>query len=129
MAFDLLKEKGPRSAPEDMEKVLWLMADYLIDEIGSFKEENLNRGVLEEVKAKLLAKWEGKPEQKELSEHVEKTYKIINTALQLKGLLALYKKHKKSMDTAAKKINGILKNLPQESQLYQKTVKSMAQTD
>ena len=126
IAFDLLKEKGAENTPEDLEKVLWLMADYLIDEIGSFKEEDLNRAVLEDIKAKLLLKWRDKPEQKELAKRIEKTYIVINTAMQLKGLLAIHKKHKHAMDSTAKKINNIMKSLPTDSQLYQKTMKSLA---
>ena len=126
IAFDLLQEKGPKGAPEDLEKILWLMADYLIDEIGSFKEENLNREVLEDIKTKLLSRWKDRPEQEELAKHIEKTYIVINTAMQLKGLLAIHKKHKKAIDSTIKKINNIMKNLPTDSQLYQKTMKSLA---
>ena len=126
MAFDLLKEKGEKNTPQDLERILWLMADYLIDEIGSFKEENLNRDVLEDIKTKLLSKWQGDTEKQALVQHMEKTYIVINTAMQLKGLLAIYKKHKKSMDSAAKKIKNIMKDLPTDSQLYQKTVKALA---
>jgi len=126
MAFNLLQEKGPKSAPEDLERILWLMADYLIDEIGSFKEEDLNRKVLEEIKAKLISKWKDGPEKEELAKHIEKTYIVINTAMQLKGLLAIYKKHKKAMTSAAKKIAAIMKDVPADSQLYQKTSKIMA---
>jgi hypothetical protein len=129
IAFDLLGEKGSKTAPEDLEKVLWLMADYLIDEIGSFKEEDLNRKVLEEIRDKLLSKWHGRPEEKELTGHMEKTYVVINTALQLKGLLAIHKKHKKAMDSAAKKIKSIMSSLPPDSQLYKKTVKSFIEAE
>jgi hypothetical protein len=125
MAFNLLKDKD---SPEGLEKILWLMADYLIDEIGSFKEEDMNREVLEDVKKKLLEKWQDKPEKKPMAEHVERTYKVINTALQLKGLMAIYKKHKKSIETTVKRIKNIVKNLPQDSQLYQKITKTLAET-
>jgi hypothetical protein len=63
-----------------------------------------------------------------MAEHVEKTYTVINTALQLKGLMAIYKKHKKSIETTVKRIKNIVKNLPQDSQLYQKITKTLAET-
>jgi len=122
MTFNLMKEKD---APEDLERVLWLLADYLIDEIGSFKEESMNREVLEDIKKRLLETWKDKPDKKPMTEHIEKTYTVINTALQLKGLLAIHKKHKKGMEAAVKRIKSIMKNLPPESQLYQKTAKSL----
>ncbi|MCX5714178.1 MAG: hypothetical protein NT033_05090, partial [Candidatus Omnitrophica bacterium] len=46
LAFNLLKDTD---APADLEKTLWALADYLIDEVGTFKEEEMNRSVLEEI--------------------------------------------------------------------------------
>lgn len=127
MAFNLLEEKGQKGTPEDLERILWLLADYLIDEIGSFKEESMNREVLEDIKTKLMSRLLEKPDNKELAQHMEKTYIVINTAMQLKGLLAIYKKHKNSLESTSKKIKNILKNLPADSQLYQKTMQSLAE--
>lgn len=122
LTFDLLKEKD---APEDLEKILWLLADYLVDEIGTSKEENINREILEEVKKKLLSMWKDKPEKKRIAENVEKTYAVINASLELKGLLTLYKRHKKELEGVVSRIKKILKDLPSNSQLYRKTIDNL----
>lgn len=124
LTFDLLKKK---EAPEDPEKVLWLLADYLVDEIGTSKEENINREVLEEIKKKLLSMWKNDTGKKRVAEDVEKTYAVINTALKLKGLLSIYKRHGKALEKAAAKIKKILKSLPADSQLYRKTADNLKQ--
>jgi|GEM_PF-5590333 len=124
VAFNLLKDKD---SPEALEKVLWLMADYLVDEIGTFKEENMNRKVLEDIRTKLLDMWRKKHGREETVENIEKTYDVINTALQIKGLVTLYKKHKKELEASIRKIKGIVKNLPADSQLYLKTMKDLSE--
>lgn len=122
LTFDLIKDKD---APEDLEKILWLLADYLIDEIGTSKEENINKEVLEEIKTKLLSRWKEDPGKKLMQENMEKTYIVINAALELKGLLTLYKKHKKELEGTVNKLKKIMKNLPTDSQLYKKTLKNL----
>lgn len=123
VAFDLIKDKD---SPEDLEKVLWLLADYLVDEIGTFKEENMNRKVLEDVRKKLLAIWQEKHGKAEMTENIHKTYDVINTALQVKGLIVLYKKHRKELEASVKKIRGILNNLPSDSKLCQRAIEELA---
>lgn len=122
LTFNLLKEKN---APEDLEKILWVLADYLIDEISTFKEEEINREVLEDIKKKLLSMWQNKPEKEKMTQSVEKTYAVINSALQLKGLTSLYNRHKKELATTISKIKKILKNIPPDSQLYKKTTANL----
>ena len=123
IAYDLLKDKD---SPEDLEKVLWLLADYLVDEIGTFKEENMNRKVLEDIRKKLLSIWQEKHGKEKVLEKVDKTYDVINAALQIKGLLALYKKHKKELEASVKKIKDILNNLPADSRMCQKAIEDLA---
>ncbi len=125
LTFNLLKEKD---TPEDMEKILWVLADYLIDEIGTFKEEEMNREVLEEIKKKLFLMWGEKPGKEKMVQDAEKTYVVINSALQLKGLISLYKRHKKALAATSGKIKKILKNIPADSQLYKKTMSDLAET-
>lgn len=124
LAFDMLKKK---ETPEDMEKILWLLADYLVDEIGTSKEENINREVLEEIKQKLLSMWKDDSEKNRVVQDIEKTYAVINIAMELKGLLSLYKKHKKALEGAAGKIKKIMKNLPADSQLYRNTAQNLSE--
>lgn len=123
LTFNILKEKD---TPKDLEKILWLLADYLIDEVGTAKEEDMNQEVLNDIKEKLISMWRDKPGKKDMVSNLEKTHAVINTALQIKGLLALYKKHKKELESSAGKIKEIMKNLPVNSQLYQKTMKDLA---
>jgi len=110
-----------KNITQDLEKALWLLADYLINEIGTAKQEDINRKILEDVKDKLFSMWQDKPEKKPILQDMEKTYVAINAALQLKGLVLLYKKHKKELETTFDKIRAILQKLPTDSQLYQKT--------
>ncbi|MCX5678704.1 MAG: hypothetical protein NTY76_06315 [Candidatus Omnitrophica bacterium] len=118
MTYDLLKTTDE---PEDLEKIIWLLADYLIDEIGTSKEEEMNRQVLGEIEKKLLSLWQDKPEKKRLAGGMEKTCTVISAALQIKGLLTRYKRHKKAIESTAGKIKKIMHSLPVDSQLYRKT--------
>jgi hypothetical protein len=124
LTFNLLKGKD---SPEDLEKIIWGVADYLIDEIGTFKEEEMNREVLEDIKKKLLSMWQDKPEKEKLAQDVEKTYAVINSALQLKGLISRYDKHKKGLAATINKIKKILKNIPADSQLYKNTIATVTE--
>ena len=122
LTFDLLKAKD---APEELERVLWLLADYLIDEIHTAREESMNLKVLEDIKAKLLSMWKDDPAKQRMIEHADRVYGVINTALQLKGLLTLYARHKKKLGSIVKKIKNILKDVPADSQLCRKTIDSL----
>jgi len=122
LTFDLLKAKD---TPEDLERVLWLLADYLIDEIRTSREENMNLKILEDIKAKLFSMWKDDPAKQRMMEHADRVYGVINTALQLKGLLTLYARHKKKIESVVKKIKGILMNVPADSQLCRKTMDSL----
>ena len=52
---------------------------------------------------------------------MHKNITAISAALELKGLLMLYKKHKKEFESVLDKIKSILESLPPESQLYKET--------
>ena len=124
MTYDLLKTTDE---PEDLEKIIWLLADYLIDEIGTSKEEEVNRQVFGEIEKKLLSLWRDKPEKKRLAGSMEKTCTVISAALQIKGLLARYKRHKRGLESTAKKIGAIMHSLPVDSQLYRKTAANIGE--
>lgn len=119
--YDFAEKKN---TVEELENVLWLVGDYLIDEISTTKEEGVNRKLLEEFKIRLLSLWENKKDSN-WHETIHKNITAISAALELKGLIILYKKHKNGMASALKKINSILETLPQESQLYKKTKEEM----
>jgi len=115
--IDYVKDKDENS---ELIKILWLIGGYLIDEIKSVKQEEINRKVLNELKDRLLILWEEKHVKMPLTEEVHKTFTVINTALQIKGLASLYKKHRKELQAIIDKLKDIINTLPPESQLCQK---------
>ena len=64
--------------------------------------------------------WEEKQVKMPLTEEAHKTFTVINAALQIKGLISLYKRHKKELGGLIDKLKNIIKTIPPESQLYQK---------
>ncbi len=115
--IDYVKDKD---RPDELTKILWLIGDYLIDEISSVKHEEINRKILNELKDRILILWEEKRVKMPLTEETHKTFTVINTALQIKGLISLYKRHRKELGTLIDKLKDIIKTLPPESQLYRK---------
>ncbi len=115
--IDYIKDKGQ---PDELTKILWLIGDYLIDEINSAKQEEINRRVLNELKDRLLILWEEKQIKILLAEDLHKTFTAINAALQIKGLVSLYKRHRKELAALIDKLKNIIKTIPPESQLYRK---------
>jgi hypothetical protein len=115
--IDHVKDKDQ---PGELTKILWLIGDYLIDEIGSVKQGEANRKVLNELKDRILISWEEKQLKVPLTEETHKAFVAINAALQIKGLMALYKKHRKELATITGKLKNIIKTIPPESQLYRK---------
>lgn len=109
------------NTPEELLKVIWVIGEYLIDEISTAKEVDVNRKVLEQLKDHLLARLEQKENKEQWKKTTEKSFVKIIAALQLKRFLLLYKKHKKQLEVVSKKIYSLLQHLPEESQLYQKT--------
>jgi hypothetical protein len=114
---DLSKEI---STPEGLSKIIWVIGEYLIEEISTAKQEEVNRKVLEQLKGQLLSSWEKKENKAEWKEKTEESFVKIISALQLKRLFVLYKKHKKGIEGVSRKMKSMLKNIPEESQLYQK---------
>ena len=116
--FDLLKGKG---GYDELKRILWLIGDYLIGEISSVKTERVNRKILDELKTRLLSSCEQREDTEYCKREVHDALAKITAAMELKGLISLYKKHKKGLEAAAKKVKEILETLPLESQLYRKT--------
>ncbi len=116
-----------KNSVEELERILWFVGDYLIGEISTAKEEEINRKLIEEFKKRLLALWENKKD-KNWEAAVHKNITAISAALELKGLLILYKKHKKEFEGALNKIKSILESLPPESQLYKEAKAEMGGT-
>lgn len=112
-------------SPEEFTKVLWLIGDYLINEISTAKQEELHVKILEDLKKNLFTFWEKKPEQARWKNEIEETFSAISATLELKGLLLLYKKHSKELEGVAKKLSKILETLPPESRIFKKTLEDL----
>jgi deoxyribodipyrimidine photolyase-like uncharacterized protein len=117
LVFDNFKANN---SPEELEKILWLVGDYLIDEIGSTKQERMNSKILEELKDKLLKLCETHQEKNKCHECVNTTFVKINSTLQIEGLITLYEKHKKSTENIFKKLKDLMDTISQDSLLYAK---------
>jgi len=115
--IDYVKDKDQA---DELTKILWLIGDYLIDEINSAKQEEINHKVLNELKDRVLILWEEKQVKMPLTEEAHKTFTAINAALQIKSLISLYKRHRKELATLIDKLKDIIKTIPPESQLYRK---------
>jgi len=109
------------NTPEDLLKAIWVIGEYLIDEISTATEMEVNRKVLEQLQAHLLARLEQKENKEEWKKTIEKSFEKIIAALQLKKFILLYKKHKKQLEAVSKKICSLLQHIPEDSKLYQKT--------
>lgn len=109
------------NTPEELLKIIWVIGEYLVDEISTATEVEINRKVLEQLKDHLLARFEQKENKEEWKKTTEKSFTKIIAALQLKRFLLLYKKHKKQLEVVSKKIYSLLRHIPEASQLYQKT--------
>lgn len=74
------------NSPENFTKILWVIGDYLIGEIESVRQEELNRKIINELKEKLVVGVGGKNIPKE---GINRTLVAISATLQLKGLILL----------------------------------------
>lgn len=125
LAFDMVKDGND---PGVLEKVLWSVADYLMGEISTSREEDANRRVLDEIKDGLISRFKDKKDRSVWEGATRKTFAVIDTALQLKGLVSLYSRHKKDTESAFKKIKEIMSTLPAESEMCKNTKDELART-
>ena len=113
--------------PEELLKVIWTIGEYLVGEISTAKEVEVNRKVLTQLKDHLLTLLDQKENKEEWKSKTEKSFIKVIAALQLKRFLVLYKKHKKQLELASKKIHSLLQHLPEDSELHQKTIAELKQ--
>jgi len=109
------------SGVEEIVKILWLIGDYLINEVNTAREENANRRVLAELKDRFFYFSEKRDDKVRWQEAVKKTFDEIDMGLELKGLAVIYKKHKKELEILMVKINKKMKTLSTASKVYMKT--------
>lgn len=108
------------TTPEDLLKVVWVIGEYLIDEMTTAKEEEMNQKLLHQLKGHLLTLWEERPDKDAWRDKVEESFTKIVVAIELKRYMVSYKRHKKGMETAYKKVKSLMRNLPEGSRIYQK---------
>lgn len=108
------------ATPDEMLKLIWTIGEYLIDEISTVKQEEINRKVLEQVKGHLLSLWKEKENKEHWTRQAEDSFAKIIAALQIKKLVLSYKRNKKATEGSVKRLRSLLKNIPPESQLYKK---------
>jgi len=116
--FNLTKDKD---SYDELVKIIWLIGDYLLNEISTAKEEEVSRNILNGLKERLISLYRQKQGKEDWKEEIHKTFTAINTTLEIKGFILLYRRHKKGVEVAAKRISKILKLLPLDSQLFRKT--------
>ena len=109
------------SSVEEIVKILWLIGDYLINEVITAREEDANRRILAEVKDRFFYFLEKRDDKVCWQEAVKKTFDEIDMALELKGLAVIYKKHKKELEILTIKINKKMKALPAAGRAYMRT--------
>jgi len=110
----------PEEQSDQITEILCLIGDYLVDEVNTAKQKEINIRVLNELKDKLLILYEEKKIKIPPLEEVDKTFATINAALQIKGLIALYAKNRQEQAVLYEKLKRAIKDLPTESRLYQK---------
>ncbi|MCX5679818.1 MAG: hypothetical protein NTZ95_04085 [Candidatus Omnitrophica bacterium] len=108
------------SSAEDVVKILWLIGDYLINEITTAKEGDANHTVLTELEDHFFYFWEKKEEKAVWHEAVKKAFNEMGISIEMKGVATLYKKHKKELEVLTNKIKGMLKGLASDSKAYKK---------
>ena len=113
--------------PEELLKAIWTIGEYLIEEISTAKEVEINRKVLLQLKDHLLALLEQKENKVEWKSTTEKSFVKVIAALQLKRFLVLYKKQKRQIEAVSKKVHSLLQHMPEDSKLYQKTKEELKQ--
>jgi hypothetical protein len=113
------------SSAEDVVKLLWLVGDYLVDEIATAKDSDANRTVLTELEDHFFYSWEKKGINAAWHDMAKKTFNEIGIVIEIKGVITLYKKHKRELETMANKMSGMMKDLSPDSRAYTKLKKEL----
>lgn len=108
------------TTPEEFLKIIWVIGEYLVDEITTAKEEDANQKLLHQLKGHLLTLWEDREDKAQWRAKAGESFAKIIAALELKKYLISYKKHKKGLESVLKKARSLLQSVPEESNLYKK---------
>ena len=107
------------STVEELSKIIWIIGGFLIEDISSVKDVEVNRKMCEKLNNHLVAQWEQKESQAQGVKIIKESFVKIIAALQIKKYILSYVKHKKSLEAVLKKIKNMLKDVPENNVLYQ----------
>jgi len=107
------------STVEELSKIIWIIGGFLIEDISSVKDVEVNRKMCEKLNNHLVAQWEQKESQEQGVKIIKESFVKIIAALQIKKYILSYVKHKKSLEAVLKKIKNMLKDVPEDNVLYQ----------
>ncbi|MBU0713981.1 MAG: hypothetical protein KJ964_01325 [Verrucomicrobia bacterium] len=104
---------------EELSRIIWTIGEFLISDISLTKEIEANRKVCEQLNNHLVAQWQQKESKEQGKKIIEESFAKIITAIQIKKYIFAYIKHKKGLEVVLKKINKMLKDVPEDNVLYQ----------
>jgi len=104
---------------EELSRIIWIIGEFLIDDISLTKEIEINRKICEQINNHLVAQWEQKENKEQGRKIIEESFAQIIAALQIKKHILAYIKHKKGLEAVLKKISKMLKDVPEDNVLYQ----------
>ena len=107
------------STVEELSKIIGIIGGFLIEDISSVKDVEVNRKMCEKLNNHLVAQWEQKENQEQGVKIIKESFVKIIAALQIKKYILSYVKHKKSLEAVLKKIKNMLKDVPEDNVLYQ----------
>ena len=107
------------STVEELSRIIWIIGGFLIEDISSVKDVEVNRKMCEKLNNHLVAQWEQKESQEQGVKIIKESFVKIIAALQIKKYILSYVKHKKSLEAVLKKIKNMLKDVPEDNVLYQ----------
>lgn len=104
---------------EELSKIIWIIGEFLIDDISSTKEVETKRKICEQLNNHLVDQWDQKENKEQGRKIIEESFAHVIAALQVKKYMLAYIKHKKGLEAILKKINKMLKDVPADNVLYQ----------
>ena len=103
---------------EELSRIIWIIGEFLIEDISLTKEIEANRKICEQLNNHLIAQWEQKESKEQGRKIIEEAFVQIIAALQIKKYILAYIKHKKGLEAVLKKIKNMLKDVPEDNVLY-----------
>jgi len=103
---------------EELSRIIWTIGKFLIDDVSMIKEIEAKRKICEQLNNHLIAQWEREESKEQGKKIIEESFIQIIAALQMKKYILAYIKHKKGLEAVLKKINKMLKDVPEDNVLY-----------